>query len=275
LYDFQAQGEDELTVAEGDALWVIEQEGDEWWKCRNVNGGEGVVPASYVEPTGAGRLPTRAEEPEEEGGAAEREAEERAAAERTEQEEKEKEARERKAKQDQEQRARATAAAAEAERKRKDKDKERREREERDREERARREKEREDEGGAEEEARREKRAARAAAKAARAPKSSVDGRKSVEKRAPPDPSQTREWRDRSGQFRVEAAFLGYKNGVLRLHKVNGVIIEYPPRRCLPRTYATSRRLQAVEVRAHARPTMTTNRCPSAEPLSHRRRLRR
>jgi hypothetical protein len=49
LYDFQAQGEDELSVAEGDALWIIEQEGDEWWKCRNVNGSEGVVPASYVE----------------------------------------------------------------------------------------------------------------------------------------------------------------------------------------------------------------------------------
>ena len=49
LYDFQAQGDDELTVAEGDALWIIEQEGDEWWKCRNVDGSEGVVPASYVE----------------------------------------------------------------------------------------------------------------------------------------------------------------------------------------------------------------------------------
>ena len=49
LYDFQAQGDDELTVAEGDALWVIEQEGDEWWKCRNTKGDEGVVPASYIE----------------------------------------------------------------------------------------------------------------------------------------------------------------------------------------------------------------------------------
>jgi len=49
LYDFQAQGDDELTVAEGDTLWIIEQDGDEWWKCRNVEGSEGVVPASYVE----------------------------------------------------------------------------------------------------------------------------------------------------------------------------------------------------------------------------------
>ena len=49
LYDFQAQGDDELSVAEGHALWIIEQDGDEWWKCRNVDGSEGVVPASYVE----------------------------------------------------------------------------------------------------------------------------------------------------------------------------------------------------------------------------------
>ena len=49
LYDFQAQGDDELSVAEGDALWVIEKDGDEWWKCRNASGNEGVVPASYVE----------------------------------------------------------------------------------------------------------------------------------------------------------------------------------------------------------------------------------
>jgi len=79
----------------------------------------------------------------------------------------------------------------------------------------------------------------------ARSSKSSSDGRESNERRAcyhfsplvsfshpfvgaPPDPSQTREWRDRTGQFRVEAAFLGYKNGVLRLHKVNGVVIEVP-----------------------------------------------
>jgi hypothetical protein len=49
LYDFQAQGDDELTVMEGDVLWVIEQEGDEWWKCRNAKGDVGVVPASYIE----------------------------------------------------------------------------------------------------------------------------------------------------------------------------------------------------------------------------------
>ncbi|KAF8268783.1 hypothetical protein EI94DRAFT_1726772 [Lactarius quietus] len=226
LYDFQAQGDDELNVTEGDALWVIEQEGDEWWKCRNAKGDEGVVPASYIEPTGAGRLPARPAEPEDEedDGSAEREVEERAVAERAEREAKE--ARELKDRQAQEQRAKATAAAAEVERKRKEKEK--REREERDREDLAKREKEREEEDDGEETRRGadDKRATKSVPKTVRSPK--PEGRKSVEKRAPPDPSQTREWRDRSGQFRVEAAFLGFKNGVLRLHKVNGVVIEVP-----------------------------------------------
>jgi len=92
LYDFQAQGDDELTVTEGDALWVIEQDRDEWWKCRNVEGKEGVVPASYVEvgsllsryfpflsrgnlqPTGAGRLPVQIMEEAEEAARRERRA---------------------------------------------------------------------------------------------------------------------------------------------------------------------------------------------------------
>jgi hypothetical protein len=43
-----------------------------------------------------------------------------------------------------------------------------------------------------------------------------------------PPPDRTRIWHDRSGQFRVEAAFLGLVNGKLRLHKVNGVIVEVP-----------------------------------------------
>ncbi|KAH9072330.1 hypothetical protein EDB83DRAFT_2541595 [Lactarius deliciosus] len=224
LYDFQAQGDDELTVVEGDALWIIEQEGDEWWKCRNIKGDEGVVCVVIPRPTGAGRLPVRSAEPEddEDDGTAEREAEERAVAERAEQEARE--AREHKERQAQEQRAKA--AAAEAERKRKEKERE--EEREREREEHAKREKEREDEEAAEE-ARRvadDKREAKSAPKTVRSPK--PEGRKSVEKRPPPDPSQTREWRDRTGQFRVEAAFLGYKNGVLRLHKVNGVVIEVP-----------------------------------------------
>lgn len=49
LYDFGADGVDELSVAEGEHLTVLEKDGDEWWKCRNLKGLEGVVPASYLE----------------------------------------------------------------------------------------------------------------------------------------------------------------------------------------------------------------------------------
>jgi hypothetical protein len=49
LYDFRADGEDELSVKEGERLYVLEMDGDEWWKCQNADGAEGVVPASYLE----------------------------------------------------------------------------------------------------------------------------------------------------------------------------------------------------------------------------------
>jgi len=49
LYDFNADGDDELSVREGERLVVVERDGDEWWKCRNSDGAEGVVPASYIE----------------------------------------------------------------------------------------------------------------------------------------------------------------------------------------------------------------------------------
>lgn len=49
LYDFEAAGDDELSVKAGEHLVIVEMDGDEWWKCRNSEGAEGVVPASYLE----------------------------------------------------------------------------------------------------------------------------------------------------------------------------------------------------------------------------------
>lgn len=50
LYDFTAQASDELSVKEGETLIVTNrEESEEWWKCRNVKGEEGVVPSSYIE----------------------------------------------------------------------------------------------------------------------------------------------------------------------------------------------------------------------------------
>lgn len=221
LYDFEGTGSDELTVQEGERLWIIEKEGEEWWKCRNEHGIEGVVPASYLETTGGASVTA---EPEDDG-TAKREEQERLEAERKEEERREHEHTEKeRKKKEQEQRAKAAAAAAEADRKRREKE-----------------------EAAAAAEAERRKRqeaAKRAQQKAERgqsssphppisqtkprestssAGRSSSDTHKNV-----PSAESTRIWHDRSGQFRVEAAFLGYSNGKLRLHKVNGVVIEVP-----------------------------------------------
>jgi len=66
LYEFMAQGEDEVTVAVGDEVIVIDDTAsDEWWMVKRLkNGKQGVVPSSYVEITGTtgqavGRDPTR------------------------------------------------------------------------------------------------------------------------------------------------------------------------------------------------------------------------
>ena len=54
LYEFMAQGDDEVTVAVDDEVVIIDDtKSDEWWMVRRLkNGKEGVVPSSYVEITG-------------------------------------------------------------------------------------------------------------------------------------------------------------------------------------------------------------------------------
>jgi actin cytoskeleton-regulatory complex protein SLA1 len=49
LYDFEGDAADELSVREGEALIVLDRSNDDWWKCRNAHGAEGVVPAQYVD----------------------------------------------------------------------------------------------------------------------------------------------------------------------------------------------------------------------------------
>ncbi|KAL2873296.1 cytoskeletal protein binding protein [Colletotrichum sp. CLE4] len=60
LYDFMAQGDDEVTVAIGDDVIIIDDtKSEEWWQVRRVkNGKEGVVPSSYIEITGSIAAPT-------------------------------------------------------------------------------------------------------------------------------------------------------------------------------------------------------------------------
>ncbi|KAI7724311.1 hypothetical protein KC322_g4 [Hortaea werneckii] len=54
LYEFMAQGEDEVSVAVDDEVVVLDDsKSEEWWMVRRLrNGKEGVVPSSYVEVTG-------------------------------------------------------------------------------------------------------------------------------------------------------------------------------------------------------------------------------
>jgi hypothetical protein len=54
LYDFDAQGDDELSVKENDMVTVVDKENDEWWLVRGSDGQEGVVPAQYIEIGGTG-----------------------------------------------------------------------------------------------------------------------------------------------------------------------------------------------------------------------------
>ncbi|RGP63817.1 hypothetical protein FLONG3_9785 [Fusarium longipes] len=60
LYDFMAQGDDEVTVAVGDDVFVLDDtKSEEWWQVRRLkNGKEGVVPSSYIEVTGSAASPT-------------------------------------------------------------------------------------------------------------------------------------------------------------------------------------------------------------------------
>jgi len=50
LWDFVAGGQDEVSVAAGDEVTILDDKDTDWWLVkRTVNGEEGVVPSSYVE----------------------------------------------------------------------------------------------------------------------------------------------------------------------------------------------------------------------------------
>jgi len=51
LYNFEAQGDDEVTVRAGDEVVILDDsKSDEWWMVRRTsNGKEGVVPSSYID----------------------------------------------------------------------------------------------------------------------------------------------------------------------------------------------------------------------------------
>ncbi|KAH7345107.1 hypothetical protein B0J17DRAFT_638359 [Rhizoctonia solani] len=199
LYDFTAQASDELSVKEGETLIIVNrEESEEWWKCRNMKGEEGVVPSSYIE-----LQELAASNAAEQQAAAM--AEKRRMEQIKEREEAERRAADEKRRKREQERAEAEARARELERL-----------------EQQRLEKE------------------RAAKQASR---SSTSGRPSTDSEprrsgVGPHPGKTRVWHDRTGQFKVEAEFLGMENGKIKLHKTNGVIIDVPAAKMSPEDMA-------------------------------------
>ncbi|KAB2573943.1 Cytoskeleton assembly control protein sla1 [Lasiodiplodia theobromae] len=159
LYEFMAQGDDEVTVAEGDDVIVLDDaKSDEWWMVRRLkNGREGVVPASYVEITG---YIASKEDPG------------------------------------------VLQARSTVEQNRLDEERMAKE---------AMMKKKRESEMRAAERSKRDSSASR-----------------SSTAKPKPDPGKTRTWTDRTGSFKVEAEFIGLKDGKIHLHKLNGVKIAVP-----------------------------------------------
>ena len=49
MYDYIAQGDQELSLEEGDIVTLVAREDAVWW-CGQVKGRMGMFPSSYVEP---------------------------------------------------------------------------------------------------------------------------------------------------------------------------------------------------------------------------------
>ena len=85
-----------------------------------------------------------------------------------------------------------------------------------------------------------------------------------------PAPNRVRTWHDKSGQFKVEAEFLGFKGGKIRLHKVNGVVIEVPLAKMSPEDSEYIDRLTAKQ-QQRRRPADDDD-VPLAQSQSHKAR---
>ncbi len=278
LYDFTGDAADELSVKEGEVLLVVDRSNEDWWKCRNQVGQEGVVPASYIDlDADDAPAPTRGDSTETDvEDSAERDREEAAAAAavatKREKERKERERVERVEREEEEERARAAEQkrvaeerrkaeelkkkAAEAAKQRKLAEEQAKAKAAREKEKERGRRRKKEDGGsssgeGPEEIIRKQQAKKRREADERRDPAL----RNSLGKAGPPEPGKTRVWHDRSGQFRVEAEFKGFENGKLRLHKTNGVTIEVPAEKMSAEDMAYIARLTGKPTSTPVKPT--------------------
>ncbi|KAI0165955.1 hypothetical protein GGR57DRAFT_144557 [Xylariaceae sp. FL1272] len=190
LYDFMAQGDDEVTVALGDEVIILDdRRSEEWWQVRRLkNGKEGVVPSSYVEVADTIIPPPPSASASTSGLNAGKSA---VAQNRMEEERLTKEA----LKKDQ---AKAEVGPGMRLPERHSSLSIRDTNNHSSTQQRSRRENGR--------------------------PESS----RSTSSKPKPDPAKVRSWTDRSKSFSVEAQFLGLKEGKINLHKMNGVKIAVP-----------------------------------------------
>lgn len=198
LYDFMAQGDDEVTVANGDEVIILDDsKSDEWWMVRRIkNGREGVVPSSYVDITGLVEVSTPSPSASKSAAVDQnRREEERLAKEAS-----------RRSRVESTDGPRSEVGPGMTLPKRRsslfatDIGNKREQRHKRD--------------------------------KSDKTSKQSKIHSCSVFDRAnriiEPDASKTRTWTDRSGTFSVEAQFLGLHDGKIHLHKMNGIKIAVP-----------------------------------------------
>ncbi|KAL1836045.1 hypothetical protein VTK73DRAFT_5223 [Phialemonium thermophilum] len=196
LYDFEAQGDDEVSVSAGDEVVILDDtKSEEWWQVRRLkNGKEGVVPSSYVEVTGVVPSSAAAAPPSHTGTNAGRSTVEQN---RLEEERLTKEA------------VKAAQLAEQQERGKRGS----------------------EVGPGMRLPDRNSSLLARdgsnnSGQQRSRRENGRAEG--SSSSRSKPDPSKVRTWTDRTKSFSVEAQFLGLKDNKINLHKLNGVKIAVP-----------------------------------------------
>ncbi|WVN87949.1 uncharacterized protein L203_103146 [Cryptococcus depauperatus CBS 7841] len=266
LYDFDAAGDDELTVKENDVVIIVDKENDEWWLVKDSKGYQGVIPAAYVQLGDAGAMEAT-DVDDERDVEAEKEVErqrEAAAAAQLEAEH------QRQLATEQEERRRIQAAAEE---RRRQEEEDRRlalqiEEEQRERAARKATRQQEEERRKREEQVQRAREEARAGGlrppeinkrpsgdnvtKAARnlpSRSGAAPARPPENSRPKPNPAKIRIWSDKTGQFNVEAEYLGLFNGKVRLHKLNGVIIDVPMEKMSARDSELIRRHEAKKTR--------------------------
>ncbi|CAG8525283.1 6604_t:CDS:10, partial [Racocetra fulgida] len=220
LYDFDAQGDDEISIREGDDLWIIDDvSSNEWWKCRKGDE-EGMVPSSYIDiPNEDGNADQYAAE--EERQRLEEEEYQRAEEERLRKEE------ERLRKEEERQRKEEERLRREEERQRKE-DRQRKEEERLRREESERKRKELERQLS-EEKKRKQESESPPPQPPALPNEAAIKKIQTPTNRILPDrPAQAQSKDNRTGSFQVEAEFLQLSDGKVHLHKLNGIKIAVP-----------------------------------------------